>query len=306
MKIIDSEGVAARASYTDLVEALRAMFREGATAPVRHHHDTAPESTLLLMPCWNAKWIGIKTVTFNSANAARGLSTIQASYLLIDHGTGTAVAMMDGTELTRRRTAAASALAASYLAREDSSVLTVVGAGALAPHFARAHAAVRPIRKINIFNRSPERAEALAKALAAEGFDAKASTNLAMAVQEADIVSCVTTATMPVVRGEWLKPGAHLDLAGAFKPSMRETDAEAVAKSRVYVDTRSGALAEAGDLIQAREEGRFDFAAIQGDLFALCRETVPGRKDRNEITLFKSCGTALEDLAAAVLVHLRD
>ncbi|MFN0191935.1 MAG: ornithine cyclodeaminase family protein [Aestuariivirga sp.] len=306
MKIIDAEGVAASASYADLIEALRTIFRDGATTPVRHHHDTSPESILLLMPCWNAKWVGLKTVMFNGANAARGLSTIQASYLLIDHDTGTAVAMLDGTELTRRRTAAAGALAASYLAREDSNILTIVGAGALAPHFARAHAAVRPIAKINIWNRSPERAKEVAKQLTAEGLHAVAATDLASAVKEADIVTCVTSSTKPVVLGEWLKPGAHLDLAGAFKPSMRETDGEAVGRARVYVDTRDGALAEAGDLIQARDEGRFDFANVQGDLFELCRKTVPGRKNEKEITLFKSCGTALEDLAAAVLVHLRN
>jgi ornithine cyclodeaminase len=305
MKIIDAEGVAVRAPYADLVEALRTMFREGATTPVRHHHETSPQSMILMMPCWNAKWVGLKTVMFNSANAARGLSTIQASYLLIDHDTGAAAAMMDGTELTRRRTAAASALAASCLAREDASVLTILGAGALAPHFARAHAAVRPIRKINIWNRSPERATEVAKLLTAEGLNAARATDLAAAVKEADIVSCVTTSTKPLVLGAWLKPGAHLDLAGAFKPSMRETDGEAVAKATVYVDTRDGALAEAGDLIQARDEGRFDFADVHGDLFDLCRQTLPGRKNADEITLFKSCGTALEDLAAAVLVYLR-
>ena len=124
-------------------------------------------------------------------------------------------------------------------------------------------------------------------------------------MRQADIVSCVTTSTKPIVRGEWLKPGTHVDLAGAFKPTMRETDGEVVARARVFVDTREGALAEAGDLLQARDEGKFDFAKVQGDLFDLCRGTVKGRQNAEEITLFKSCGTAIEDLAAAIMVYLR-
>ena len=138
-----------------------------------------------------------------------------------------------------------------------------------------------------------------------EGFEATTVTDLEAAVRQADIVSCVTTSTKPIVKGEWLKPGAHVDLAGAFKPTMRETDGDVVARARVFVDTRDGALSEAGDLLQARDEGKFDFANVQGDLFDLCRGTVKGRKNPQEITLFKSCGTALEDLATAIMVYLR-
>jgi ornithine cyclodeaminase len=130
---------------------------------------------------------------------------------------------------------------------------------------------VRPIRKVFIYNRSPAKAEALAVELAKDGFEATAVTGLEDAVRQSDIITCVTTSTAPIVKGAWLKPGAHVDLAGAFKPSMRETDGEVVARSSVYVDTRDGALAEAGDLLQARDEGKFDFANIRGDLFDLCR-----------------------------------
>jgi ornithine cyclodeaminase len=240
---------------------------------------------------------------FMPGNPAKGLSTITASYTLIDNATGETVAMMDGTELTRRRTAAAAALAADYLARPDATHLVLVGAGALGGHFVRAHAAVRPIRRVSIFSRTQSKAEAMAEDLRGEGFLATVATGLEPAVRDADIVTCVTTSAAPIVKGEWLKPGTHVDLAGAFKPSMRETDAEVVARSRVYVDTRDGALAEAGDLIQARNEGGFDFASIQGDLFDLCRDTVKGRQSPGEITLFKSCGTAIEDLATAIMVY---
>jgi alanine dehydrogenase len=305
MKVISAEALAKIATYGATVEALREGFKADIATPVRHHHETSPVSTLLLMPAWSREWTGLKTVVVKTDNAAKNLPTVQASYLLIRNDTGETVAIMDGTELTRRRTAAAAALAADYLARPDASIHVLVGAGALGSHFVRAHAAVRPIRKVFIFNRSPEKAATLAGELKSEGFEATAVTDLEAAVRQADIVSCVTTSTNPIVRGEWLKPGTHVDLAGAFKPTMRETDGEVVARARVFVDTRDGALSEAGDLLQARDEGKFDFAHVQGDLIDLCRGTVKGRKTPQEITLFKSCGTALEDLATAIMVYLR-
>ena len=305
MKVISAAELAKIATYSAIVEALREGFKWDIATPVRHHHETSPVSTLLLMPAWSKEWTGLKTVIVNTDNAANNLPTVQASYLLIKNDTGESVAIMDGTELTRRRTAAASALAADYLARPDASTLVLVGAGALGAHFVRAHAVARPIRKVFIYNRSPEKAAALAREVKADGLEASAITDLEAAVRQADIVSCVTTSTKPIVRGEWLKPGAHIDLAGAFKPTMRETDGNVVARARVFVDTRDGALSEAGDLLQARDEGKFDFANVQGDLFDLCRGTVKGRKTSAEITLFKSCGTALEDLATAIMVYLR-
>ena len=304
MKVFSAADVAAATPYGELVDALRKGFREPAETPVRHHHDPLPSTTLLLMPAWTARWTGLKVVTVKTDNSALDLPTVQGSYLLLDNNTGAAVALMDGTELTRRRTAAASALAADYLARADASVHCIVGAGALALHFAHAHRAVRPIGLTLICNRNPEKAVAVACQLRDAGLNAEAM-DLETAVRQADIVSCVTSSTAPLVLGEWLKPGTHVDLAGAFKPTMRETDGEVVRLSSVYVDTRHGALAEAGDLLQARDEGRFDFSDVKGDLAELCQGLVRGRQNGQEITLFKSCGTALEDLAAAVMVYLR-
>lgn len=303
MRIFAADEVARLAPYRDIVEALRQGFRDEIRTPVRHHHDLSPQAILLLMPAWSRQFTGLKTVVFKSDNAAKGLPTIQASYLLIDNATGATVAMMDGGEITRRRTAAASALAADYLARPDASTMTLVGAGALGAHFVRAHASVRPIRKVFIFSRTRAKSEALAAELAGDGLAAIVTDDLASAVRQSDLVSCVTTSTAPIVKGEWLRPGTHVDLAGAFKPSMRETDGEAVARASVYVDTRDGALAEAGDLLQARDEGRFDFASVKGDLFDLCRGKAAGRASPGEITLFKSCGTAIEDLATAIMVY---
>lgn len=303
MKILSAEDVARLGTYRDVVEALREGFRAEIETPVRHHHDVSATATLLLMPAWSRDWAGLKTVVFKSDNAAKGLPTIQASYLLIEQKTGETVAMMDGGEITRRRTAAASALAADYLAARDASTLTIVGAGALAPHFVMAHAAVRPISRVFIHSRTLAKAEELAAGLAHHGFEVHSVTDLEHAVSQSDIVSCVTTSTAPIVKGAWLRPGTHVDLAGAFKPSMRETDGEVVARASVYVDTREGALAEAGDLLQARDEGKFDFASIRGDLFDLCRGAVKGRASDEEITLFKSAGTAIEDLATAIMLY---
>ena len=305
MIVYSAADVARLLPYGDLIEALRKGFAEGAETPVRHHHETAATTTLLLMPSWNTKFTGLKTVTVKSDNAALGFPTIQASYLLIDNASGTPVAVMDGTELTRRRTAAASALASGYLSRPGSSKLLLVGAGALAMHFAHAHAAIRPIAQIQIFNRNPEKAVELARELAAQGLQAEAVTDIEAACREADIISCMTTSVTAIVKGEWLKAGTHVDLTGAFRPSMRETDSPVVARARVFVDTREGALAEAGDLIQAKNDGVFDFDDLQGDLFDLARDKVHGRQTDAEITLFKSCGTGLEDLAAAQFAYLR-
>jgi ornithine cyclodeaminase len=304
MKILSAEDVARLAPYKDIVETLRDGFRNPVTTPVRHHHETSHATTLLLMPAWTAQWTGLKIVTVKTNNPALGLPTVQGSYVLLDNATGAPVCMMDGTELTRRRTAAASALAADYLARPDAAVHAIVGAGALCAHFARAHKSVRPISKVLIVNRSLEKAEAVAAELRAEGMKAE-PRDIESAVREADIVSGVTSSTVALIKGEWIKPGTHIDLAGAFKPTMRETDAAAVGMSQVFVDTRDGALAEAGDLIQAQAEGAFDFANVRGDLFDLSQGKHRGRQNGREITLFKSCGTALEDLATAVMLYLR-
>jgi ornithine cyclodeaminase/alanine dehydrogenase-like protein (mu-crystallin family) len=290
----------AQVAYGDYVEALREGFKSAVTTPHRVVHDTSAVTTLLLMPAWNQAFTGIKTVTVKSDNSAQGLPTVQGSYLLIDNATGAPVAVMDGTELTRRRTAAASALAADYLARKNASTLLLVGAGALAPHFAGAHQAVRNIKRVMIYNRNVAKAKAVAEALGAD-----VVRDLEQAVGEADIISGITSSDQPIIRGAWVKPGTHLDLAGAYRPNMRETDGAAVAMARVYVDTREGVAVEAGDLIQAEIEGHFKFSDIQGDLSQLCQGTMIGRKTDAEVTLFKSCGTALEDLAAAAMVYLR-
>ena len=315
MKMVAAGDLARLAPHGDIVEALRQAFAASYVTPLRHHHDiergAAAPAALLLMPAWSdmsgdaAGFIGLKTVLVVPDNPARGMPTVQATYQLFSGLTGSLLALLDGTELTLRRTAGASALGASYLARPEASRMVIVGAGALAPHMVRAHAAVRPIRHVSVWSRTREHAQALAGALAGEGFEARVPDVLEEAVGEADIVSCATTSTEPVVLGEWLKPGVHVDLVGAFRPAMREVDGAAVAKARVFVDTREGALSEGGDLIQSIAEGVFTPEKVEAELSELVTGAHPGRTGAGEITLFKSCGTALEDLATAIMVYRR-
>jgi ornithine cyclodeaminase len=247
--------------------------------------------------------MGVKIVTVVPGNAARGLASVIGTYVLMSGISGAPLAVLDGTRLTLWRTAAASALAADRLARRDAARLTMVGAGALAEHLIEAHTAIRPIRDVRIWNRDPARAEALAAKFAGRAFRVSVATDLADAVTSSDVVSTATMSADPVVKGEWLAPGTHLDLVGAYTPKMRETDDTAIAKARIFVDTRAGATAEAGDIVQPIADGRIGPDDIVADLADLCRGTAEGRGADEEITLFKSVGTALEDLVAARLVH---
>lgn len=316
MQMISAAEVDHALSFPGLVETLRKAFHDGAIQPVRHHHAvehaTGADSTLLLMPAWtdfNAEGvsgnghIGVKIVTVSPDNNAIGKPAVMGLYLLLDGTTGEPQALIDGQRLTQWRTACASALAATYLAREDASRLLIVGAGAVAQFLARAHAAVRPIRQVSIWNRTPANAQKVANELRAEGFDAIVSDDLDADAAEADIISCATISNTPLIRGNVLQPGTHIDLVGAFTPDMRESDDEAIRRARVYVDTRTGATKEAGDIVQALASGALSADGIVADLHELARGQKPGRRNAEEITLFKSVGAALEDLAAGIAVY---
>jgi len=296
--------VHAALDYALLAEALRSAFAQGCSAPLRHVHDvTGLGDRLLLMPAWRpGKDLGVKLVTVFPRNRERGVATVSALYVLLDGGTGHPRALIDGEALTLRRTAAASALASTYLSRKDSATLLVIGTGALAPHMARAHCALRPIGKLLLWGRSPERVHALALQLRDEGLAAQAIADLAHGLAQADIVSCATTATEPVVRGALLRPGAHVDLVGAFTPQMREGDDALIARAEIFVDSYAGAFKEAGDLVQPLASGVLARGRVRAELAELVTGAHPGRQRPDEITLFKSVGTALEDLCAARLV----
>jgi ornithine cyclodeaminase len=292
-------------SFDALIPALRAAFTADATVPERHHHHIhGPDGDgmLLLMPAWNAAMLGTKIATVFPGNNERGLPSVHSIYLLADAATGAPLALLDGNEITTRRTIAVSALAASFLAREDAAELLVVGAGRIAALAASAFAAVRPIRRITVWNRDGAKAERLASELRAGGFEAEATESLEAAASRADIISCATPSTVPIIHGDWLRPGTHLDLIGSFTPTMREADDACIARARIYVDT-GDALAEAGDLTAPIAAGVITSEDIQGSLADLCTGRVSGRASADEITVFKSVGTALADLAAATLVH---
>ncbi|MCB1490462.1 MAG: ornithine cyclodeaminase family protein [Rhodobiaceae bacterium] len=318
MRIISAADIAEALTERDLVEALRDGFRANIKLPLRHHHmierPAGQDSTLLLMPAWSdfargadpeTGHIGIKMVTVFPDNAEKALPAVMGLYLLLSGATGAPLAIIDGQALTVWRTACASALAASYLAREDAGRMLMVGAGALAPFLVRAHAAVRPIREVAIWNRNPDKAHALARDLSRPDLKVTATEDLEAAAREADVISCATLSIEPLIRGEWLRPGTHVDTVGAFRPDMRETDDEVIRRARVFVDTRDGAMKEGGDIVQPLHSGVLAPDDIAGDLFDLCRKDRWGRVTAEEITYFKSVGTALEDLVAAELVYAR-
>ncbi len=310
MRFIGAAEIDSVLDYPALVDALADAFRTGVVAPVRHHHPIEREgetATLLLMPAWQVAggFIGVKVVSVFPLNAERGKPSVMGTYLLLAGDSGAPLAGFDGMTLTLWRTAAASALAARSLARPGAARMAMIGAGALARRLIAAHAAIRPIRNVTIWNRTLATAERLAAALTRPDLTVTATCDREAAVAEADIVSVATMNGEPLVEGAWLKPGAHVDLVGAYTPKMREADDTAIRRARVYVDTRGGALKEAGDIVQPLAAGVIGEADIAGDLFDLCRGAAPGRQSDEEITLFKSVGSAIEDLAAAILVWQR-
>jgi len=270
---LDANEVAARLARVPLIDALERAFRSEFHSPARQHYTVGSSADgdhfLLTMPAWHTgRCIGIKLATVFPGNSRHGQPAVHAVYALFSGTDGSPIATLDGTELTRRRTAAASALAARFLARPEASRLLMVGTGALAPHIIETYMTARPITAVRIWGRSSRHAQAVAGSFAGRSIDIEAIDDLQAGVRWADIISCATLATAPQVSG---------------------------------VDTREGALAESGELVQALAAGVITAADIHGDLAALTRGTISGRDSADEITLFKSVGCAIEDLAAAQL-----
>ena len=302
MKQFDAAATTRALAFPALINALERMFIDGCRVPARHVHAVGEPLTTLLMPAWQpGRYYGLKVVNVGADNAARGLPAVHATYLLFDAATGAPLALIDGGELTARRTAAASALAASRLARPDARRQLIVGAGRVGSLLAPAYRAVRTIDDVMVWSRDPQAALRLVVKLAAVGLPARMVTDLAAAAATADIVSCATLAGEPLIRGEWLGPGTHLDLIGGFTPAMREADDACFAGAEVWVDTDE-ALAKAGDLLHPIEAGVLWREDVRGTLADLCAHG-PAPRTAATRTVFKSVGTALEDLAAAILVY---
>jgi ornithine cyclodeaminase/alanine dehydrogenase-like protein (mu-crystallin family) len=302
MKTIDTATTRAALGFERLVPALAQMFAGGCESPPRHVHSLST-LTVLIMPAWQTgRYLGIKTVTIAPGNSVLGLPGLHSSYLLYDATTGAPLAQMDGNEITSRRTAATSALAASHLAPPDARRLLVLGAGRVASLLAEAYCSVLPIEQVVVWSRKPEAAAALAAQWRGRGIDAMATEDLAGAVRHADIVSSATLATEPLIHGEWLRPGSHLDLIGSFTPAMREADDACFRDAHIFVDTEE-ACQKSGELLGPISRGVFSIEQLGGTLAQLCRGEVAGPAVGGGRTVFKSVGTALEDLAAAVLVY---
>ena len=300
MRFINAPEIEIALDQKSLIEALRRAFRMGASArpyeaPLRNRfliENVHADPTILLnMPSWQIDGdLGVKLVTVNQGNPAKGLPLVQGVYLFMDAATGKMRGILEAEMITAKRTAAASALASSYLSRNDASRLLIVGAGALARHFIDAHRAVRPIKDVLVWNRTPKRAKELVNHYKMQE-DAKeldsigVTEDLQAAVEGADIVTCITASSDPIVFGDWVRPGTHVDLVGAFSPDSRESDDTLIQKARIFVDTRTGALAEAGDLIIPMNKGLISEEDVAADLFDLtqgerdgsCTVKLPGR-----------------------------
>ncbi len=310
MKNFNRQQVAELLPYAELVDALRDAFEEGGEAPLRHSHTIktgdGADNLLLLMPCWQqGDMLGIKLVMVCPENHKQGLESVSSTYILSDATTGENLALMDGDELTARRTACASALASSYLSNPRSRKMLVMGTGKIAHHLIYAHLSVRDLKEIYIWGRNYGKAETLAEDLSSK-LEAKVRPikNPENCADGCDIISCATMANQPILKGEWLNPNKkqHIDLVGGYTPDMREADNDVISQCNVYVDTYEGTLAEAGDIIRPIEEG----IITKNDISAELSEMVTaGFKVPNpeRSTLFKSVGTALEDLAAAKMVY---
>jgi len=303
MRFIPKDEVARLASYPALIDSLAKGLREPIESPPRSHfnpnHDA---SAVLIMPAWKPNDImGTKIVSIWPENNAKGKSAVSAIYVLTSCEDGTTLAVIDGTELTLRRTAAAAALAARILARPNSQRLAVLGTGALSAHMAMAHHSQFDLSETVVWGRQLGKAQAVVDELAKLGIAARASTDLQSTLASTDIVAAVTTATQPFIRTEWVMPGMHLGLIGAFTADMAEAQPQLLSKVRLFADTREGVLQKGGEVLQALRAGLIAEADVRAELADLVASEAPAtwRNSDQDITVFKAVGFAALDLIAA-------
>jgi ornithine cyclodeaminase len=295
---VDAARIGALLSFDVLVPTLRTAFAHGQRATVapqvhRHRVDNELDATMLLGAAWTRNYLGVKVSTVFPRNVIAELESFSSTYLLSHGRTGHPLAVLDGGELTRRATAGVSALAAGYLARPDTKTLLVIGEDRFARAAAQAYQAVFELERLLVLGDTP--------GFVCDGVMVVAVTDLESALAAADAVVCATVATStPVLPGAWVKPGTFVHLAGSFTPYTREGDNALIADASVFLDT-STALTESGDLAQPTVAGIAP--KIRGTLFDLCSGTALGRQDEGEVTLLKSIGTAIADLATAAVVH---
>lgn len=304
--VIDADQAARIFEYRPLIESLRAQHQL-PPASLDDLYLTDETEGILIRAAWQSgQALGVKLATIFPANT--DLPSVHGVYVLFDGSNGKPIAVIDGTWLTWFKTSCDSALGADYLARSDIGRMLMVGAGAMAPHLIKAHLAVRPsITEVEIWNRSPGRANELAGALssALDGVSVTAVPDLEAAVGRADLISSATMTVDPLLKGDWLQPGTHVDLVGAYTPGMREADDVAMARTRVFVDSRDTTIGEIGELIDPIANGTITAADVLGDLYQLCQGSVAGRTSEDEVTLFKNGGGGHLDLMTAQFVMSR-
>ncbi|RVU31645.1 ornithine cyclodeaminase family protein [Neptunomonas marina] len=310
MRVIDAPHINATLTFDTLIPALRHAFESEFGMPQRSlfhlPNGTDQADSFALLPAWNDAVIGVKAFTHFPNNAAFGHDILASKVLLFSRDTGAPLAVVDGTELTLWRTAATSALAADYLARAHCRSLLLFGTGRLAPFMARAHAAVRPsIEVIYVAGRSEDKTAKTVADIKAHlpHCDVISIENPAQIVPEVDLISCATGSPTPLFSYADIRAGVHIDLVGNHHRDRRECDSATVATAQVFVDSRLNVLNEAGELLIPLQEGEITEAHVLGELADLCRGKIEGRTEHNDITLFKSVGSALSDLAAAHLVY---
>lgn len=312
--IYEPENLVDLLPWDKLIQNLDDIFRKEVCCPIRHHHDVkVPNSetaTLLLMPAWiEGEYLGVKQVNVFPGNSKLGKAGLNSHYLLSSATTGDLLARFDGNIITARRTAAASALGAKYLSREDSKDLLMIGAGRVARNVVPAILSVRNIETVKIWDISSDNAESFVNELLSLGINASRveTDKLEDAVKQADIISCATLSTKPLVFGEWVQPGTHVDLIGSFTPSMREADDQLMKKAKIFADFKEAALHETGDLIIPIANGAITEDSILGDFISLSRNKKIGRSalslPDDSVTVFKAVGSSIEDLAAATLAY---
>ncbi len=302
MQFFDQAAVARALPYAALVDALALGLQEPIASPLRSHYEpNADASTVLIMPAWKAQqMMGVKLVSIWPGNSALGLSAVSGVYVLISCTDGRPLAVLDGTELTLRRTAAAAALAARTLARKNSQKLAILGTGSLSAPLALAHASVMEFKRILVWGRDVKKAEAVVHSLALQGLQAQASEDLQATLAQADVVAAASTATTPFIRAEWVRPGTHLGLIGAFTPTMAEAEPTLMPRAQLFADSLDAVLQKGGELLQAIQQGLVQASDIQAELAELAAQ--PGRLWRQSdeaITVFKSVGFAALDWIAA-------
>jgi 1-pyrroline-2-carboxylate reductase [NAD(P)H] len=308
MRVIEADDVHRVLEFPALVQALRSAFGSPAGMPrrmvFRLDEESGSPDAFALLPAWNDHVIGVKAFTYLPSNAERGMDILHSKILLFERDSGRPLALVDGTSVTFWRTAAVAALAADYLARADARRVLVCGTGNLAPYTALAHASVRPIEEGVIWGRDPRKAQRTVAELREKqpAVTWRVAGELEREAGEADVISCVTAAHDPIILGDWVRPGTHVDLMGNHERHGRECDTELVARARLYVDSRANVLNEAGEVLIPIDEGRITEDHIVGELADLCSGDAAGRGSADEVTVFKSVGTALSDLATASLV----